>query len=285
MVKIISDTTACLPNLIREQYKITVVPQMIHFGENSYTEGIDIDIHLFLELLQNTKALPKTSAPSPELFRRIFSNITDPAEPILCIHPSTDLSGTVRSTETAKLDFPDLDIRIIDTRLVASPLGVVVHRAAIWAAQGLSADLITEEVYKLSRRSNVFFLVATLEYLAKGGRIGGASALIGNALQIKPILTIIDGKVEPYSKERTFSKSLQSLKSIIYDQYPSREDGHLTIMHADKSDLANELALEFEKALSIPTPLVSDLPPAIITHVGPGSIAVGFFESSDQAHN
>jgi DegV family protein with EDD domain len=92
--------------------------------------------------------------------------------------------------KTAKLCFPDLDIRIIDSRLIASPLGVVVHRAAIWATQNFSADQICQEVIGLCQRSKIFFLVATLDYLAQGGRIGGASALIGNALQIKPILTI-----------------------------------------------------------------------------------------------
>ncbi len=280
MLKIVTDTTACVPAAIKEQYGITVVPQMIHFGEDSYTEGIDIDISHFLILLKNSGILPKTSAPPPDLFRNIFSNSADPDQPILCIHPSSDLSGTIRSAETARLDFPELDIRVIDTRLVAGPLGVLVHRASIWAAQGRSADLICEELTKLSCRSKLFFLVATLDFLAKGGRIGGASALIGNALQIKPILTLTDGKVEQYAKERTFNKSLQTLKSLVLEQYPKKEDGHLTIMHADNPVLAKEIATELEKSLSIQTPLISDLPPAIITHVGPGSIAVGFFSSS-----
>ena len=186
---------------------------------------------------------------------------------------------TVRSAETARLDFPELDIRVIDTRLVASPLGVVVHRAVIWASQGLSADLICVEIFKLSQRSKVYFLGASLDYLAKGGRIGSASALIGNVFQIKPILTINDGRVEQFTKERTFSKSLKRIKKLIFDQYPNKNDGHLTIMHADNSELANALAAEFEKTLFIPTPLVSDLPPAVITHTGPGTIAVGFFET------
>ena len=103
--------------------------------------------------------------------------------------------------------------------------------------------------------------------------------MIGNVLQIKPILTINKGRVEQFTKERTFSKSLQRLKSLVLDQYPSKDEGHLTIMHADNSELANELAAEFERTLLIPTPLISDLPPAIITHAGPGSIAVGFFET------
>ena len=279
MVKIISDTTACIPDYVREQYAITVVPQMIHFGEDSYLEGTDIDIDQFLDLLKTSAELPKTSAPPPDLFKQIFLDIPDKNEPIICIHPSSELSGTVRSAETAKLDFPSLDIRVLDTRLIASPLGVIVHRAAIWASQGLTADRICSEIQNLARRGKIYFLVATLDFLAKGGRIGGASALIGNALQIKPILTVIDGRVEQFTKERTFLKSLNHLKTLILDQYPSNSDGHLTIMHADHITLAQELASEFEIKLSIPKPHISDLPPAIITHAGPGSIAVGFFES------
>jgi DegV family protein with EDD domain len=279
MVRIISDTTACLPDSIRDQYSIPIVPQLIHFGERSYTEGIDIDINQFLEMLPAAKDLPKTSAPPPELFSRIFSQINQD-EPVLCIHPSSDLSGTVRSAETARLDFPEMDIRVIDTRLVASPLGVLVHQAAIWASQGLSIDRIYEGVSNLSKRCRMFFLVATLDYLARGGRIGGASALIGNALQIKPILTIIDGRVEQHSKERTFSKALEHLKLLVLENYPPDADGYLTIMHADNAELASDLSQIFAEKLSINPPLISSLPPAIITHAGPGSIAVGFFGSS-----
>lgn len=283
MVKIITDTTACLPVTIRDQYHIPVVPQMIHFGETLYTEGIDIDINLFLDLLISEKDLPKTSAPPPELFSQLFTQFSTSHETIICIHPSADLSGTIRSAETARLDFPDQDIRIIDSRLVASPLGVVVHRAAIWAAQDLSPDLICQEVINLCHRSKVFFLVATLDYLARGGRIGGASALVGNALQLKPILTISKGKVEQYSKVRTFNKALSHIKEIILQDYPPKENGHLTIMHADSPDQALELAIFFERSLSIPRPLISNLPPAIIAHVGPGSIAVGYFEDPELA--
>jgi DegV family protein with EDD domain len=251
---------------------------MIHFGEDSYTEGINIDIERFLYLLKSSSQLPKTSAPPPDMFKALFLQYENTEESILCIHPSAELSGTVRSAEIAKLDFPQLDIRVIDSELIASPLGIIVHRAAIWASQGLSADRITVEVMKLAKRSRIYFLVATLDYLAKGGRIGGASALLGNALKVKPILTLADGLVEQHSKERTFSKALTQIKSLVLSQYPDKEDGHLTIMHADNYELAIELADEFTQDLSIQTPLISNLPPAIITHVGPGSIAVGFFE-------
>jgi DegV family protein with EDD domain len=277
MVKIIADTTSCLPEEIALQFNIPVVPQMIHFGEKSYTEGIDIDNIQFMELLKKSPELPKTSAPSPELFKQIFSEHENTQEAIICIHPSSELSGTVRSAETAKMDFPDLDIRVLDTRLLASPLGILVHQAAILASQGETADDICNEVLSLADRCRIYFLVATLEYLAKGGRIGGASALLGNALRIKPILTIVDGVVEEHSKERTLSKAIEHIKALVLEEYDPDSEGFLTIMHAENHGLAEDLASFFKLEFGISDPIISDLPPAIITHAGPGSVAVGFF--------
>jgi DegV family protein with EDD domain len=242
MTQIIADTTACLPPAIIKKFNIPILPQLIHFGETSYTEGTDIDTDTFLNLLQSSDSLPKTSAPPPEYFREIFSAFNSPAQTLICIHPSAELSGTIRSAETARLDFPHADIRILDTRLVASPLGIVVHQACLMASSGDSADSICSSVLQLSKRCKLYFLVSTLDYLAKGGRIGGASALVGNALQIKPILTLADGKVEQLAKERTFKRALEHIKSLVLEEYPANGSGHLSIMHAGTPDLALELS-------------------------------------------
>jgi DegV family protein with EDD domain len=258
---------------------------MIHFDDRSFTEGIDINIDQFLQLLQSEKCLPKTSAPPPDLFSQLFTKYSSSTDSFICIHPSAELSGTIRSAETAKLDFPDLDIRIIDSRLVASPLGVAVHQASIWASEDQPVDVICDEVIKLCQRNQIYFLVGTLDYLARGGRIGGASALIGNALQIKPILTVIDGRFEQFSKERTFKRALNHIKELIISDYPKNTNGFLSIMHADNLSLASDLGCFFEDSLDVPSPIIGHLPPAIITHVGPNSIAVSYFRDSAQEPN
>ncbi len=278
MVKIVADTTSCLPEKIREEFDIPVIPQLIHFGDLTFTEGVDINNLEFLERLESSRQLPKTAAPPPELFRKVFAALVPAGEPILCIHPSTDLSGTVRSAVVASQDFPDADIRVMDTRLVASPLGVLVHQAALLARDGKSVEEIQSAVEYLAQRCRLLFLVSTLDYLARGGRIGGASALLGNALQIKPILNLVDGKVEPYQKARTFPKALHLLRKEVLQDYPEDEPGYLTIMHAAVPGQAAELAAFFQSKLGIPKPVISDLPPAIVTHAGPGAIAVGFFQ-------
>jgi len=278
MVKIITDTTACLPRSVQIEFDIPIIPQMIHFGESSYTEGLDIDTFSFMDKLRSADELPKTSAPPPEMFSTIFAAHQDQNEPIFCIHPSWHLSGNVRSAETAKLNYPELKITVFDTQLVATPHGTVVHQAAIWNRNGVPAAELQQRIIDLSNRGKIYFLVATLDYLARGGRIGGASALLGNVLQVKPILTLSDGKVESHSKARTFNKALEQLKSLVLDEYPPNKDGYLSIMHAANLALAEELSTYFIERLNIPKPQISFLPPAIITHAGPGSIAVGFFE-------
>lgn len=279
MVRIITDTTAVLPESIAEKYHILVVPQLIHFGTDTFIEGKDIDPLTFLQRLKTASTLPKTAAPPPDFFTEHFRELLQPDGHILCIHPSAALSGTVRSASVAAQDFPQADIRVLDTRLIASPLGTIVHRAAMWAEQGMSIDVIHAKVLSLSKQANIFFLVATLDYLARGGRIGGASAFIGNALQLKPILTLENGSVELFGKERTMKRALQRIIDIVCSSDPSHKEGYLTIMHADEPELSQSLSETFQTKLGIDAPPIRPLPPAIVTHAGPGALAVSFFNS------
>jgi DegV family protein with EDD domain len=277
MIKIITDTTSELPEDIRQRYQIPVVPQLIHFGEETYLEGQTIGRDQFMARLTSSADLPKTAAPPPELFAKIFAEHADQGHQFLCIHPSALLSGTVRSATVAAQDFPQEDIRVLDTRLIASPLGVLVRLAAEMAHSGCTAEAILSRLQDLSGRSRFYFVVSTLDYLARGGRIGGASALIGNALQLKPILTLEDGQVETCSKERTLTRAVRKVQKLVVQQYPSDRDGYLTIMHAQAPELAESISRDLQHSLDIPPPLLSDLTPAIVTHAGPGAVAVGFF--------
>jgi DegV family protein with EDD domain len=195
----------------------------------------------------------------------------------VCIHPSTDVSGTVRSATVAAMVFPQLDIRAIDTRLVASPLGTLVQLAAEWAEAGVDADTIVSRVNKMSKRCRIYFLVDTLEYLARGGRIGGAAHLLGSVLQIKPILRLHDGKVDQYERERTQKRAIARLKEIVLEQIPRNGDGYMSVMYAGNEAAGQELADELGRKIDQHEVPVVSMPPAIITHGGPGLLAVGFF--------
>lgn len=280
MVKIVTDTTAGLPSEVAEQYGIPVIPQVIIFGSDSYLEGQEIDHATFMERLKTSSELPKTSAPPPELFAQTFERLAPEAEAILCIHPSTELSGTVRSATVAAADFPDADIRVIDTRVIGSGLATLVTLSAEWAQAGLDADVIEARLRALIPCCRIYFLVATLEYLAKGGRIGGASALVGSVLQIKPILAVRDGQVEQFERTRTHRRALARLKELVLEEIARDDRGHLSVMHASVPDQAQALADDLCSELGLQTIPVLDVPPAIVTHAGPGVLAVAFFVAS-----
>ncbi len=277
MVRIITDTTSCLDPGFARQHGVPVIPQIINFGENSYYEGVDLDIQTFMEWLQKSPQLPKTAAPPPELFVAEFKRLVPLGEPILCIHPSSEVSGTVRSATVAAMDFPAADIRVIDTRLIASPLGTIVQLAVQWAEQGIDVDEIERRVRDLSARCRVYFLVDTLEYLARGGRIGNAAALLGGVLQIKPILRLHEGKVDSYEKERTHKRALARLKEIVLEQIPRDGSAYLTVMYAGDNTQALALAEELGGLIGQKEVPVVHMPPAIVTHGGPGILGVGFF--------
>jgi DegV family protein with EDD domain len=277
MIRIITDTTACIDMDYAKGHQIPVIPQIVTFGEQSFYEGIELDNSTFMNRLRNSSSLPKTAAPPPELFRIEFERLVPTGEPILCIHPSCEVSGTVRSAIVAAEDFPSVDIRIIDTRLIAAPLLALVKMAVIWAEAGDDIDTIEARIRSMIPRGRIYFLVDTLDYLAKGGRIGGASALLGNILQIKPILNVQDGKVEPFEKQRTHSRATARLIEIAKEQCPKDGKGYLYVMHADAKAEADKLANSLTGYFELPDIPIIDLPPAIVVHGGPGIVALSFF--------
>jgi DegV family protein with EDD domain len=277
MVHIITDTTSCLSKEFSKQHQVPVISQVITFGEESFLEGVEIDSPTFLEKLKRSPSLPKTAAPPPELFIKEFERLIPSGQPILCIHPSTEVSGTVRSAQTAVQEFPGADIRILDTRLVASPLGTLVQLAVGWAEQGQTADAIEQRLKAMALRCRIYFLVSTLDYLLKGGRIGGAQALMGSLLQIKPILTFKDGKVDQFEKARTMKNALLRLRELVQEQIAPDGSGYLTIMHGGVPQQGKELADALGSALGLADVPIYDMPPAIVTHGGPGILGVGFF--------
>ena len=277
MTRVVADTTCGLPPDIYRRLGIPMIPQVINFGAESFREGVDIDAAGFLSRLRAGKDLPKTAAPYPGDFIDVFRECLARGESVVCAHPSADVSGTVRSAEIARQDFPDADIRIIDTRTIAGPLATLVLEADALAKQGASADAVEAHVRGLMPRARIYFLVDTLEYLRRGGRIGGAAALMGAVLQIKPILTFREGRVDQFERERTKKKALARIKELIMSDSARGADAHVTVMHADALAEAEELAGDLRTALGAGEVLVMDLVPAVVTHAGPGTLAFGFF--------
>jgi DegV family protein with EDD domain len=276
-IHIISDTTAVLPAETAQRYNIPMMPQVIIFGAQSYFEGQEMDNAAFMQRLTTSRELPKTSAPPPELFVREFERLAPTGEPILCIHPSAELSGTIRAVTVAAERFHGADIRILDTRVVAGPLATMVLLAAEWREQGADADTIMARLREMIPRARIYFMVATLEYMARGGRIGGAAALLGGILQVKPILTVRDGKVDVLEKERTQKRAVARLKELVVQQIARDGKGYPSVMQASAPDEAQALADDLGARLGLRDIPIYDMPPAIVTHAGPGILGVGFF--------
>jgi len=278
MIKIITDTTSGLPLDVARAHDIPVLPQIIIFGEETYRDDTEMDTRMFLQKLRASPTLPKTAAPPPALYNPIFEQLlAEGYRTIICLHPSSELSGTVRSALTAAQDFPGADIRVVDTRTIAAPLATAVLLAARWAREGVDADTIVARLQDLLARQRVYFLVDTLEYLHRGGRIGGAQALLGGLLQVKPILTLRDGRVEPFEQQRTQKRALVRLRELVLGECPHTPESYLAVMHADAEATARELAADFSAQLGIPDIPIYELPPAIVTHAGPGVLAVSYF--------
>ena len=280
MIRLVTDTTAVLSREFAVQHDLVVIPQVIRFGNDSYLEGAEMEEPEFLRRLVASAVLPGTAAPPPGLFDETFRRAAETGDTVIAIHPSSDASGTVPSAFTARSLYPEADIRIIDMRTVGGCLAEAVRLAVEWRDAGQTADRIVANLTALIPRARTYFVVATLEYLHKNGRIGGASKLLGSMLQIKPLLHVVNGRVEAFDKVRTHHKALERLKEVVAAECPRGPESRLSIMHADAPTEAKQLRDDLCAELGVCDIPLYSLGPAIITHVGPGTLAVGFYTTA-----
>lgn len=276
MTKILTDTTSGLSPQAAAELGVHLIPQIVNFGEQSYRDDTELDSATFLQKLRASDELPKTAAPPPALYGEIFKKFHASGEDLICLHPSAKVSGTVRSASVAKADYPDANIHIVDTQTIAGPLATLVLVAAQWARDGIPAQIILDGIEDMMAQQKVYFLVDTLEYLQKGGRIGGARALLGKMLSIKPILTMRNGQVEAFEQARTKKKALDRLVSLVTEQADQEGGPHICVMHSDAKIDGHGLVETLRKETGILNIPLYELPPAIIVHAGPGALAVGF---------
>ena len=277
MTIIVADTTCGLPRDLMRQRGIPFVPQVVIFGEESYHDDEQLNIATFLQKLKISSTLPKTAAPEPSLYYPIFEDAKKKGESVVVVAPTSKASGTVRSAETASQEFPGLDIRVVDTLTISCNLGSMVLVADDMAKQGASADEIVKRLNDMIPRGRIYFLVDTLEYLAKGGRIGGAKKLLAGLLKIKPILQITDGQVEPFEQHRTKKRALARLVEVVTEQCKGRNDAHMCVIQVEAEKEAAAFALELKSRVPVSEIPIYELPPAIVVHAGPGAMGVGFF--------
>jgi DegV family protein with EDD domain len=283
MTIIVADTTCGLPRDLLVQRGIPFVPQVVIFGDQSYHDDGELDTAAFLEKLKASPVLPKTAAPEPTLYHPIFERARAAQESVIVVAPSGKMSGTVRSAQVAAQDFPGLDVRIVDTQTISCNLGALVLVAQTMAQAGKCADDIESQLKDMIPRGRLYFVVDTLEYLAKGGRIGGAKALLGELIQIKPILAIRNGQAESCEQQRTRKRSLARLVEIVESQCPKSDEAHLAVLQVAAEDEARAMAAELRARMNVSEVPIYQLPPAIVVHGGPGAMGVGFFAAAPAA--
>ena len=277
MINIIADTLCGIPREEQAKLGIPFVGQVIIIDGKSYRDDTEIDTPTFLMKLKTSVELPKTAAPPPEDYIPLFRKLAKKGDTAIVIAPSQELSGTYRAAWVAKQDFPDADIRVVDTHTVAGALGSLVLQALAWVKAGWDADRIVAGISSMAKLNRTYFLVDTLEYLQKGGRIGGASALVGTLLQIKPILAIQDGLVQPFEKIRTKSAALSRIKELVEKECPRKPEAGLSVSHCSALEAAIELADGFKTMLGFKNVPIYEVPPAIVVHGGPNILSVSFF--------
>jgi DegV family protein with EDD domain len=277
-VAIVTDSTAYIPPELIIKNDIKVAPQISIWdgGKETFLDGVDMMPAEFYARLKESKELPTTSQATVRYFKEMFEPLVAEGTPIIAILISEELSGTMQSAIQAKDMFPDAKIELVDSRSTAMELGFQVLATARATEDGKSFEEIVAIARDASNHTGVFFVVDTLEYLHRGGRIGGASRLIGTALNMKPLLHIADGRVESYEKVRTKNKAIARMLDVIEEQVNGKPNLRIAALHAAAEEEAIELLESAKKRFNPIEAIVTEVSPVVGTHVGPGTVGLAF---------
>lgn len=280
-VAIVTDGACSLTPAQGEQFGIHIAPVYVAFGEKTYRAGIDLDNEGFYRFLSSSKKLPTTAQPTAADFVNIYNQLAEEAEEIITIVISHHMSATIQSAEMARNLFDNVPVHIVDSETVSLGLGMMAIAAARAAEQGQDAQAVLNLVESIKQKMNVIFTVNTLEYLYKGGRIGGATAFLGTALDIKPILYIKNGRIEPLERQRTRKRSVSRLLALM-EQSVGKQPVHVAILHGNASEEARQLKQSIQSQFNCVELISSDMGPVIGVHAGPGTLGLVFYTSDQE---
>lgn len=279
-VAVVVDSTAFIPPELVTQYDIHVIPQILNWEGKSYRDNVDITPEEFYTRLKTAKEMPTTSQPSAGEFYELFSDLAKKAGSILAILISEPLSGTQASARAARDMMPDFPIEIVDSRSTVMGLGFMVLAAARAVQNGADYKEAAEVARALKEKMRIIFVVDTLEFLHRGGRIGGAKRFVGSMLSIKPLLHIDNGKVEPLASVRTKRKAIKHMLDLVEEEMKGKSDVHVAIMNAVALEEASAIAEEVKRRVNPVELLITELSPVIGTHAGPGTVGVIYYAES-----
>lgn len=274
-IAIITDTNASLPASLVAEKKIYQVPIQIQFGEDSYTTGVDIDDEKLFALIDARNVLPTTAAPSPAAFQSVFQQAFDDGhEQLICICCSSEVSATYNNAQLGAQAFEGHDISVVDSQQLSLAEGYQVLAAADAAKAGEEKTKILEDLQEVQSRTHVFAALPTLKYLAMGGRMGKLAAGFGNTLEIKPILTSRNGKLELLEKVRTWRKAKQRLVELGIESTKDKPITRVGLVHVNNEPGVLSLFESLKDVMDLPEdPIVAEFTPGLSVHTGSGVIA------------
>lgn len=276
-VALVTDSTSYIPQDMVEKYNITVIPQVLIWGEETYRDGIDIQPEEFYNRLSKASVMPSTSQAMPSAFINVFNELLNKDQEVLAVLISEKLSGTLASAIQAKSMLPEgAPVELVDSKTTSMAMGFLVLEAARAAEEGASLSEIKEFVEKNLDKTGIFVTVDTLEFLHRGGRIGGGARFLGAALNIKPILELVDGKLEACERVRTRSRALNRVVELVEERIGGRKPIHLASLHANCPEDAKLVVDRLNERLEVKENLVSTVSPVVGTHVGPGTVGIAF---------
>jgi DegV family protein with EDD domain len=276
-IVVVTDSSAYIPEEALGSLRIPVIPLWVMWGDENFRDGVDIDPPAFYRRLQESEVFPTTSQPAAGEFEDFFRQAGAGADAIVGVFITSKLSGTVANALAAQARLSELTIRVVDSLSVSMGLGFIVLAAARAAAAGESLDAVVAAAEEMRDRMHLLFTVDTLEYLHRGGRIGGAKWLMGTALKIKPLLHFEDGTIEPLAQVRTKRKAIAQMLEVAEERLGGKRMAEAAVIDADSPAEGDAIAEQVRERFGISPVYRAPLSPAIGTHGGPGTVGIVFY--------
>jgi DegV family protein with EDD domain len=276
-VAVVVDSSAYIPAEALEGLPVYTIPVWLLWEGDRLRDGVDIDPPTFYRRLAASKTLPTSSQPSAGEFVDFFRQVAATAEAIVCVLVSSELSGTVASARAAQAQLPELDIRIVDSRASTMAQGLMVLAAARAAAAGASADEVVAAARALMGKVYLLFVVDTLDYLHRGGRISGAKWVLATALRIKPILHFEDGRIKSLTQARTKRKALERIFDLARERLGGRAMAEAVIVDINSPEIGDGVAEQVKDRFAPARVSRAEVSPVVGMHVGPGAIGLVFY--------
>ncbi|WP_035187443.1 DegV family protein [Alteribacter aurantiacus] len=279
-IAILTDSTSYLTKDIRDQHNIEMIPLNVVFGQEEYKEEVEITTEQFYEEMKEKEMLPKTSQPSVGLFEETYQRLAETHDHIIVITLSSGISGTYQTAVSAANMTENVDVRVFDSEISCMPQGFFALTASKMVAEGKEVSDILDYLHMMRDNMRAYFMADDLSHLHRGGRLNGAQLVVGSLLQIKPVLHFQDKVIVPFEKVRTAKKALTRIKDLLDEDASSGDPLDITVIHANRPEKAEEIAAELREKYPNATVYISYFGPVIGTHLGEGSLGVGWVKTN-----